>query len=193
MNLYLSQIQNKNSILGADRYSPGDELELEFIAGEISDIQDEAEILNTPPKIEGKELQVAKDDINDRLQEMYARSRRVKCPMKRRAIHARIKNLKKHGSLNQQTSPAMQVWWSGLVGLSSVAVTAMLYQASQQKEAQTGIQEIEVDGVVVQTIDDTVISKPSIPYLLKTHKRFYLGEILLFGALYHHFVFGKGK
>ena len=90
-NSYLSKLKNKNALFGLSDVHPNDELEVEFISGEISDIHDEAEILNTPPKAEGKELKAAKQDILDRLTEMYDRSKRVKCPMRRRAIQKKLR------------------------------------------------------------------------------------------------------
>jgi hypothetical protein len=212
MNLYLNQIQNTNSILGGDSYDPTDELELEFISGEINDIEDEAEILTTPPKAEGTELRVAQIDIKDRLNEMYDRSRRVKCPMKRKAIQKRIKKLQKHGSLNKTHSVKEQIMWSTFLGLSSVALTALAYQASQTRDVRD-VQELLIgtseDGFQImdpamgnakrppkiQDLDENGIltARPSIPYLLEKHKSFYLGEAIIVGALYHHFVFGVKK
>lgn len=193
MNQYLSQIHKSNAILGNDRYDPTDALELEFIAGEISDIADEAEILSTPPKAEGRELKAAQSDLKDRLQEMHQRSRRVKCPMKRKVIQRRIAKLRQHGSLNKVYGPAHQLLWSGIVGVSSIALTAMLYQASQTRDIANRAQALPYQSLEDLDGDGVLTARPSIPYLLEKHKRFYFGELLVVGALYHHFVFGAKK
>jgi hypothetical protein len=196
-NRYLKQIKNQQSLYGLDTsFDPNDELEVEFIAGEISDIQDEAEILTTPPKAEGVELKVAQQDIKDRLDEMYKRSKRVKCPFRKRAIQKKIAELKKHGSLNRQYSVAEQTMWSGIIGVSAIGLTALAYQGVKSRDLSS-VNAPLMEGQFLDTMEDEgqilAFAKPSLAYLFKKHKIFYIGEFLVASALYHHFAFGDKK
>lgn len=196
-NRYLKQIKNKQSLFGLDtNFDPNDELEIEFIAGEISDIQDEAEILTTPPKAEGVELKVAQQDIKERLEEMYQRSKRVRCPFRRRAIQKKIEEIKKHGSLNREYSVVEQALWSSVIGLSAIGLTAMVYQGVKTRDLDSMNAPL-MDGQFLDTMEDEgqmlAFAKPTLKHLFQTHKVFYLGEFLVASALYHHFVFGDKK
>ena len=189
-NRYLTKLKSRNSLYGLSEVDPSDELEVEFIAGEISDIHDEAEILNTPPKADGKELKAAQLDILDRLDEMYQRSKRVKCPMRRKAIQQKILDLKKHGSLNKTYSLPEQIMWSTIVGGSAVLLTAMGYQAYQTRDIKVQAQLMD-NQTLVDLQEDGLYAKPTLASLFKQYKKFYAGEFLVIAALYHHKVFGS--
>ena len=189
-NRYLTKLKNKNTLFGLSDVDPHDELEVEFIAGEISDIHDEAEILNTPPKADGKELKAAQQDILDRLSEMYDRSKRVKCPIRRTAIQKKITDLKKHGSLNKTYSVPQQIIYSTIVGGSAVLLTAMGYQGYQTRKIASQTQMLQTQ-TLVDLQEDGLYAKPTLLSLAKQYKGFYVGEFLVVAALYHHLVFGS--
>ena len=196
MNRYLQQLNGSQSLFGTDIPEEQDDLEVELITGSIDDLHDEAEILSVQPKVHQKKVRRVQKNIKKQLTTMLRRAKRIKCPYRRKLIQKRIRELKKHGSLNRQYSNFEKVAISSLVGASGVAATALAYQhyltrdiASQQQAlpSQTvGFLNDNADG-------GPFYARPKLTHLFQEYKGFYLAEFLVLTGIYSKFILPKGK
>ena len=192
MNTYLQQVSGHHSSMGGDHE---DELELELISGSIDDLQDETEILGYHPPRKPKKLRRVQRNIQKQLNAMMRRSKRVRCPYRRRLIQQRIRRLKRHGSLNKQYTTLEKVAYSSVVGLGGVFLTAVGYQHYLSRDISAPQQALATQNV--EFFNDNpdggpFLARPKITHLLQQYKGFYLAEFLVLAGLYHKFILPKG-
>jgi hypothetical protein len=90
-NKYLAKYKRKQPLIMD--ISPDDELEMDFISGEVQDIKGE-QAISDDLQLSKAEKQALQKDINNRIAMLQKRAKKIHCPARKRKVLKQIKSLK---------------------------------------------------------------------------------------------------